>query len=119
MANWDSFGAPEAGFVEQCYFLRMHTDDEGRTLAALVDPEGTAAVSIRYSAEHLPAFTIWRNTAAEADGYVVGLEPISGGMTGCGAPAGSLAPGQTKTYECALSVLTDPRELRRFIRRWG
>ena len=25
--------------------------------------------------EELPCFTLWKNTAAEADGYVTGLEP--------------------------------------------
>jgi hypothetical protein len=53
----------------------MHGDAEGRTLVALVDPDEKLAASIRYSVEQLPAFTIWRNTAAEADGYVTGLEP--------------------------------------------
>ncbi len=75
MATWARYGPPQAGFAEQCYFLRMHGDAEGRTLVALVDPDEKLAASIRYSVEQLPAFTIWRNTAAEADGYVTGLEP--------------------------------------------
>lgn len=75
MANWQSYGPPELGFVEQCYFLRMHGDEQGRTVVALADPEEKLAATIRYSVEQLPAFTIWKNTAAEADGYVTGLEP--------------------------------------------
>ncbi|KPK65508.1 MAG: hypothetical protein AMK73_02800 [Planctomycetes bacterium SM23_32] len=75
MATWDTYGPPEPGFAEQCYFLRMHADDGGQTMVALADPEEETAATIRYSVEELPAFTIWRNTAADCEGYVTGLEP--------------------------------------------
>ncbi len=75
ISNWDTFGPPQTGFAEQCYLGRLHSDRRGQTLVALVDPSGENAATIRYSVEQLPAFTIWRNAAAEADGYVVGLEP--------------------------------------------
>jgi len=75
--NWNVFGEPQTGFAEQCYFLRLHGDDSGRTLVALVDAEAKTAATVRYSVEQLPAFTVWKNTGAEADGYVVGLEPGS------------------------------------------
>ncbi|MCK4283312.1 MAG: aldose 1-epimerase family protein [Candidatus Brocadiae bacterium] len=77
MATWNSYGPPEPGFVEQCYFLRMHSDRQGRTVVALADPQGDCAATIRYSVNELPAFTIWRNTAAQEDGYVTGLEPAT------------------------------------------
>jgi len=73
--SWDSFGAPRAGFVEQCYFMTLHSDRRGRTAVALVGPQGDLAASIRFSVRQLPAFTLWKNTAAEEDGYVTGLEP--------------------------------------------
>ncbi len=75
--KWDTYGPPEPGFVEHCYFLTLHGDADGRTAVALVSPEEELAASIRFSLEPLPAFTIWKNTAAEADGYVTGLEPGS------------------------------------------
>jgi hypothetical protein len=73
--NWDTYGPPEAGFAEQCYFLRLHGDENAKTVVALVAPDSSRAATIRYSVEQLPAFTIWKNTAAEEDGYVTGLEP--------------------------------------------
>ncbi len=73
--RWQVCDAPEPGFAEKCYFVRNHSDADGRTLVALVAPEGEAAATIQYSARHLPAFTIWKNTTATQDGYVVGLEP--------------------------------------------
>lgn len=75
LSEWDVFGPPEGGFAEQVYFMRLHGDEEGGTVVALVNPDQSTAVSIRFSTFQLPAFTLWKNTAAEADGYVTGLEP--------------------------------------------
>ncbi len=75
IATWDTYGPPQAGFAEQCYLMRLHGDENGRTVVGLIDAEERAAATIRYSVEQLPAFTIWRNTSAEQDGYVTGLEP--------------------------------------------
>ncbi len=72
---WETYGPPEASFAEQCYYLRNHADEDGRTVAALVDAEGALAAAVRYSVAELPALTVWKNTAAEPDGYVTGLEP--------------------------------------------
>jgi galactose mutarotase-like enzyme len=33
------------------------------------------AVSMAYSIRELPYLTLWKNTAAEAEGYVTGIEP--------------------------------------------
>ena len=75
IGSWDVYGPPEAGFVEQCYFLRVKGDADGRTLVGLVNGEEELATTIRYSVKQLPALTIWRNTSAEEDGYVTALEP--------------------------------------------
>lgn len=48
---------------------------DGHTEAMLVNRSLDRAVSHVFSAKFLPFFTFWKNTAAEEDGYVVGLEP--------------------------------------------
>ncbi|MHC4592859.1 MAG: aldose 1-epimerase family protein [Planctomycetota bacterium] len=75
ITHWDTYGAPEAGFREQCYFAQLYANDQGNTVAALVNPAEDLAAVLRYSTAQLPAFTLWKNTAALADGYVTGLEP--------------------------------------------
>jgi hypothetical protein len=75
ISSWDTYGPPEAGFAEQCYFLRTHADEDGRSIVALIDPDERLAGTIRYSTGELPALTVWKNTAAEQDGYVTGIEP--------------------------------------------
>ncbi len=68
-------GPPQPGFTEQVYLARPRADETGRSVAALVDPTEERAVSVEVATEVLPCFTFWKYTAAEADGYVVGLEP--------------------------------------------
>ena len=75
VGSWERYGPPQAGFVEQCYFATLHADKKGDTVVALVGAEGDLAASLRFSTRRLPAFTVWKFTAAEADGYVTGLEP--------------------------------------------
>jgi len=73
--QWATYAAPEPGYAEQVYFIRNRADKNGRTVVALVDADGRRAATVRYNTERLPALTVWKNTAAEADGYVTGLEP--------------------------------------------
>jgi hypothetical protein len=74
---WNVFGPPQAGFVEQVYFLEPLWDEEGRTRVMLVNSSGDKAVSILFSRNELPYFTLWKNTSSLQDGYVVGLEPAT------------------------------------------
>jgi hypothetical protein len=39
---------------------------------------GDKAVSMNYSVNQLPYFTLWKNTTAVEEGYVTGLEPGTG-----------------------------------------
>ncbi len=75
IGHWDVYGAPETGYAEQVYFMRNRADRDGNTLVALLGADERRAATIRYNIAELPAFTVWKNTAAEADGYVTGLEP--------------------------------------------
>jgi hypothetical protein len=75
--NWGVFGAPEPGFVEQVYFCDPLWDKEGRTKAMLVNGNGDKAVTVSFSRDELPYFTLWKNTADIRDGYVAGLEPAT------------------------------------------
>jgi len=73
--RFDVFGPPESGFVEQVYFMELLAGSKGITKVALASRDETRAVSVSFSLEELPCFTLWKNTAALEDGYVTGLEP--------------------------------------------
>jgi hypothetical protein len=75
--SWNIMPPPQPGSAEQGYLAELLADDSGDTrvlLGGLTDGE---AVSLRFNKRALPYFTLWRNTAAEADGYVMGLEPAT------------------------------------------
>jgi hypothetical protein len=73
--TYAGYGGPQLGFVEQVYCLRLFGDRDGQTLVMLQNQAKNRAVSLAYSMKELPYFTLWKNTAAEKDGYVTGLEP--------------------------------------------
>jgi hypothetical protein len=74
-STWTEYAAPVAGYVEQVYQVRPLAGPDGRTSVLLRNRAGTQGCSMSYSVKELPYFTLWKNTAATADGYVTGLEP--------------------------------------------
>lgn len=70
-----TYRGPEPGYQEQAYFAELHPDDTGWTTALLTNSSETAAFCLNYQTRTMPCFTVWKNTTAEADGYVTGLEP--------------------------------------------
>jgi hypothetical protein len=73
--EWAVYRGPTPGFIEQGYFIEPRADAAGRTVVLLKNAAGDKGTSIRWSVKELPYMTLWKNTAAEADGYVTGLEP--------------------------------------------
>jgi galactose mutarotase-like enzyme len=74
ISSWDSFAAEQPGFAEQVYFFEMF-GEQNKTQVLLKNAHGTRGVSLSYNTKQLPCFTLWKDTAAAADGYVTGLEP--------------------------------------------
>ena len=75
IANWDSYQAAQPGYEEQVYFFELLGDDDGNTKAMLKNAHGTRGVALGFNTKQLPVFTMWKNTTAESDGTVTGLEP--------------------------------------------
>ncbi|HID21230.1 MAG TPA: DUF4432 family protein, partial [Planctomycetaceae bacterium] len=75
--TWDTYLAPQAGFAEQVYFFELLGDENGRPRVLLKNAHSTQGVCLGFDTKQLPCFTQWKNTAAEADGYVTGLEPAT------------------------------------------
>ncbi len=73
--NWNIMPPPRPGSAEQVYVLDLAADKSGDTrvlVSGLTDDE---AVSLQFNKHTLPCLTVWRNTPAEVDGYVLGIEP--------------------------------------------
>jgi hypothetical protein len=78
IAYYGTYRAPTLGFVEEVYLFEPAGDEDGRTMAMLINPTGDLATSVSWNLSELPYFTLWKNTAALKDGYVTGLEPGTG-----------------------------------------
>jgi hypothetical protein len=76
--NWPVYDAPTPGYIEQVYLIHPLSNADGKTQAVLATADAKTATSIRWSTSQLPYLTIWKNTTAEADGYVTGIEPATG-----------------------------------------
>jgi Domain of unknown function (DUF4432) len=75
--RWNVMPPPRPGSIEQVYCCEMLADDSGNTRVLLAGLENNAAVALRFNARSLPYVNVWRNTPAEAAGYVLGLEPAT------------------------------------------
>ncbi len=76
--TYDQYGAPEVGFVEQAYLYQLAGKDTGGdTMVLLRNAAGDKASLLRFTLSDFPCFTLWKNTAGKADGYVTGLEPAT------------------------------------------
>ncbi len=114
ISDWDSYPNEQAGFSEQVYFFELLADGDGKTQVLLKNAHGTQGVSLRFSTNQLPYFTLWKNTPLAADGYVTGLEPGTNfpnprSFEGQQNRVVKLKPGETIRFEIELDVLGDSK----------
>lgn len=75
--TYETYLGPTSGYVEQAYWYELLGDSDGATVAMLRNAAGDRGVAVRFNLGELPAFAQWKNTAAESDGFVTGLEPAT------------------------------------------
>ena len=73
--TWYTFAAPKPGYVEQVYLMHPLADEQGAVSVLLHNPKGNRGVLLKYAKKELPYLTLWKNTGADEDGYVIGIEP--------------------------------------------
>lgn len=116
---WNSLGGPQIGYSERVYFSRPLADELGLTAAMLRAADNHTGFGIRFDTTELPYFILWKNTAAENDGYVIGLEPATNlpntktFETSQGRMV-SLEPGETKLFHVQLCPLVDSAAVKLF-----
>jgi len=111
--HYETYTAPEVGFVEQAYYYELLGDEAGgKTLAMLCNAAGDKASVARFSLQDFPCFTLWKNPAGKADGYVTGLEPATSYPNGrrferTKGRVIDLAGGESRTTELVIENLDD------------
>jgi hypothetical protein len=73
--TWNIMPPPRPGSAEQVYVCDLVGDDAGNTCVLISGLANDEAVSLQFNKRALPCVTLWRNTPAARDGYVVGVEP--------------------------------------------
>ena len=117
---WNLFEGPTAGYAEQCYYAKTAADSDGWGMAVLADTESEHAVCVRFDTSTMPWFVLWKNTQADADGYVAGLEPGSSfpNLRTVERREGrviQLAAGQSVTFRLSMEVAGNRREVRNLL----
>ena len=120
ISMWNLFEGPTTGFAEQCYLAKAAADSTGWGMALLADAETEYAVCVRFDTSTMPWFVLWKNTQAEADGYVAGLEPGSSfpNLRTVERREGRvilLPTGQSVTFRLSMEVASSHREVRRLL----
>ena len=105
LANWKQMIAPEAGYVERCYYHRFE-GKEGR--ASIWQPKLGQGLEIIFDAEQLDGFVEWKMMGVRD--YVLGLEcgncyPDGRDVMRKKGMLKSVAPGQKKTYQVRVRML--------------
>src|SRR5205823_2282774 len=73
--TWNTFAGPKPGYVEQVYLMRPLEDGDGNVRVLLHNDKGNRGMLLKYAKKELPHLTLWKNTGADDDGYVIGIEP--------------------------------------------
>ncbi|GAB5403292.1 MAG: aldose 1-epimerase family protein [Aureliella sp.] len=115
--TWDTYREPTPGYEEQVYFYGSRADEEGWASNVLTSPDAKTAVAVRHKADTLPYLTQWKNTVAEEDGYVTGLEPGTGfpnprSFEEAGGRVISLGGGESIDFQLAIEAMTDSARIR-------
>lgn len=122
LATWNQYLGPTEGYAEQVYFLQPVADENGWATTVLSNPKSKQAAAVHYKTGTLPYFTLWKNTASEATGYVTGLEP----GTGFPNPRSyeekqgrlvELQPGESRSYELKIEATQDPQAIRKWLEK--
>ncbi len=115
--QWNQYGPPEAGYAERVYFAKPRVNEANECLALLRSASGEPALQVTFKANGLPRFILWKNTGAESDGYVTGLEPATNfpnehSFEKKQGRIVQLEPNETKSFRVSLTPLTQAEAIK-------
>lgn len=110
------------GMGEACGFIDVTPDDKGLCTVGLYNEKLGLAVATQYKKEQLPSLANWQHWGPGE--YVTGLEPATNPPIG---QAGArklgtlihLAPGESRTYDLEISVVTGQANIKTFLKAAG
>lgn len=117
LSTYNTYSKPTEGFTEQVYLVEPWADENGLTASVLHTRDRTRGAQMIWSIGTLPYLTIWKNTAAESDGYVTGIEPGSGypfnrRIERHFGRVPTLDAGESRTFSISFEFLNDENSVR-------
>lgn len=115
--SWNDYDSPQDGYSERVYFARLRADDSNLTTAMLRSADKQTGLAVTYNTNGLPRFVLWKNTAAESDGYVTAMEPATNypntrSFEQSQGRVVQIEPGDTKSFRLKLQPLTDTQKVK-------
>lgn len=75
LKDYSTYLGPTKDFDEMVFNIVPYATDDGSTIAALHNKDGSKGAAIEFNINELPFLTLWKNTDTERQGYVTGIEP--------------------------------------------
>lgn len=122
LKEWQTYRGPIKGFDEMVYNLFPYGDAQGNSLAVLHDKAGKQGVSLAFNVNQLPAFSLWKNTDTQGQGYVTGLEPGTSFSYNRRFQRDlklvpRIGPKETRDFEITYSLLSDAGAVNEALKR--
>jgi len=112
--NYKTFEKPIPGYKEQVFFHKLASDDNGMTLAGIINEQMNIGFYMHYNTRELPFLTEWKMMGQQD--YVVGVEP--GNCLPIGRKASkekgwldTLKPQESKTFTLEMGMMTTWKEI--------
>ncbi|WP_053239987.1 aldose 1-epimerase family protein [Pleomorphomonas koreensis] len=124
LATWDRYRGPTPDFDEMLYACELKAGADGKTEVALVNASSTLGFSVTYHVAELPAFSLWKNTDTDRQGYVTGLEPGSNypyplPVERAAGRLKTLEPGAEARFRLRFDLLSDKTAVDACVARIG
>lgn len=112
MVDYPDYAGPQPGFLEPVYCLHPLAEPAGQMELLLHNARGHHGVSLTFPVQQLLGVTFWKNLAAEAEGYVTGIEPSTGfpytrRLERAAGRVPKLAPNATRHFTIEVAIHTD------------
>ena len=110
------------GTGEACGFIDVTPDRNGMCTVGLHNAKLSLAVALRYKKKQFPCLANWQHWGPGE--YVTGLEPGTNPPIGQAAARKQkklihLDPGKSRTYDLEITVLTQEKDIRQFLKAAG
>lgn len=122
LSSWNEYLGPTEGYAEQVYFAQPIADSTGWVSTMLRNSKSEQAICVSYRNDTLPHFSLWKNTASEATGYVTGLEPGTGypnprSFEDSHGRVVELKAGESRQFELILKGLSGENQIQGLIQQ--